>query len=413
MPSSLRRAWSLLRDPVGEEKRSLLSQRWSDLASDLRLPGQGLGQKATGCGATIGIQPKCDFSCTGCYLGDGANRVPSLPLASVVDQLNRLRAWLGPKSNVQITDGEVTLRPIDELISILRHASSIGIVPMVMTHGDQLRSQRGLLERLMSEGHLTEISIHIDVTQRGRNGYRLSASELELMPLRDEFADLIRAARRSTRRRLRAAMTMTVTTDNLSQISDVVRWTIENRDAFSLLSFQPLAHVGRTHWNAGTVTRDALWREVQRVVPLTPQRIHFGHPDCTTIVPLLAIQPRGRARPIVMQLIRDDPDDVAVMQEFFALGLGGAAFRDDAPVEMVARAAGMLVRAPRWWIGRARSWALQRLRREAAMSSFSLLTARIGGVTLASHHFMNADGVGDAARPAAARGLCLPSADRQ
>ena len=100
---------------------------------------------------------------------------------------------------MQITDGEVTLRPVEELIEILRYARSIGIVPMVMTHGDNFRRQPGLLERLMSEGHLTEVSIHIDITQRGRDGYRAPKSELELMPLRDEFAAMIRDARADDR----------------------------------------------------------------------------------------------------------------------------------------------------------------------------------------------------------------------
>src|SRR5690242_18852836 len=99
------RAWSLFLDPVTAEKRALLAERWAALDPTLRLPGQGLGRKATGCGATMGIQPRCDFACTCCYLGSDANRIPALPVEAVLEQLDRLRAWLGPKSNVQITDG--------------------------------------------------------------------------------------------------------------------------------------------------------------------------------------------------------------------------------------------------------------------------------------------------------------------
>ncbi|HEX5760133.1 MAG TPA: radical SAM protein [Thermoanaerobaculia bacterium] len=172
---SLRQAWRLLRDPVTPEKRRLLDDRWRGLAPALRLPGQGLGQKATGCGATIGVQPRCDFACTGCYLGSEANRVPALPTAAVLAQLDGLRRYLGPKSNVQITDGEVTLRPMEQLVEILAHARAIGVVPMVMTHGDTFRRRPGLLERLMVEGGLTEVSIHVDVTQRGRDGYSARA----------------------------------------------------------------------------------------------------------------------------------------------------------------------------------------------------------------------------------------------
>ena len=181
----------------------------------------------------------------------------------------------------------MTLRPVEELTEILRYARSIGIIPMVMTHGDNLRRRPGLLERLMTEGGLTEVSIHVDITQRGRDGYKAPKSELELMPLRDEFAAMVREARRRTGRPLRAAMTLTVTRDNLPQIADVVRWLMRNRDAFSLVSFQPLAQVGRTRKSQQGVTADELWREVGRATAdfglptrrrradaLRPHRVH-------------------------------------------------------------------------------------------------------------------------------------------
>jgi hypothetical protein len=392
------RAWALFRDPVTAEKRALLAARWSSLDPAVKLPGQGLGRKATGCGATLGIQPRCDFACTGCYLGSEANRIPPLPLAAVLAQLDALRKHLGPKSNVQITDGEVTLRPAEELLEVLRYARAIGIVPMIMTHCDNLRRQPGLLERLMAEGELTEISIHIDITQRGRDGYRAPKTELELMPLRDEFAQMILDARKKTGRRLRAATTLTVTAENLPHVADVVRWTIENRDAFSLISFQPLAQVGRTRKNLEGVTPAELWREISRAAAEYgaafdgAEPMHFGHPDCTRFVPLMAIERGGGTR--LMQLIRNDAEDMAVMQEFFARD-GGAAFRDDRPFELIARGAGMLWRAPRWWFGRVRRWVDMRLRREAGTSLLGLVRdvalrrARVDGLTLTSHHFMS------------------------
>ncbi len=396
----LRNAWSLFRDPVTAEKRAILAERWSALDPAVKVPGQGLGRKATGCGATIGIQPRCDFSCTGCYLGSEANQIPAIPLNAVLEQLDNLRRYLGPKSNVQITDGEVTLRPVEELIEILRYARSIGIVPMVMTHGDNLRRQPGLLERLMSEGLLTEMSIHIDITQRGRDGYRAPRSEDELTPLRDEFAGMIREARRRTGKRLRVAMAMTITRDNVGQVSNVVRWTIANRDAFSLISFQPLAQVGRTRKSLQGVTPDELWTEVSRATTEyglefgAAGPMHFGHPDCTRFVPLLAIEKPG-SRPKLIQFIRDQPDDISLMEEFFARGIGGIAFRDDLPVEMIARGAGLLRTEPRWLFGRVRRWVNARLRSEVGMGFSRLLAAglarrvRVDGITLTSHHFMS------------------------
>lgn len=403
---SFRRAVELFRNPATDEKSRILADRWAGLDPALRLPGQGLGQKATGCGATIGIQPRCDFSCTGCYLGREANRIPALPTEAILRQLDELRRWLGPKSNVQITDGEVTLRPVEELTRILRYARSIGVIPMVMTHGDNLRRQPGLLERLMTEGELTEVSIHVDITQRGRDGaaFRVPRSELELMPLRDEFAAMVREARRRTGRPLRAAMTLTVTRDNLPQIADVVRWLVKNRDAFSLVSFQPLAQVGRTRKSQQGVTASELWREVGRGtagfgLPLEGTGpLHFGHTECTRFVPLLALERPGE-EPRLFRAFRDVPEDVAVVREFFERGLGGAAFRDDDPLEKVARALGMVRAAPGWFLGPVRRWASARCRDEAGMSPARLLAdslrgrLRIDGLTLTSHHFMSPEEV--------------------
>jgi hypothetical protein len=399
-PKSLKRAVELFRDPATAEKREILAARWAELDPALRLSGQGLGQKATGCGATIGIQPRCDFACTGCYLGREANDVPAMSTAAVLRQLDELRRWLGPKSNVQVTDGEVTLRPVEELTEIFRYARSIGIIPMMMTHGDNLRRRPGLLERLMTEGGLTEVSIHVDITQRGRDGYKAPKSEVELMPLRDEFAAMVRQARRSTGKPLRAAMTLTVTQDNLPQIADVVRWLVRNRDAFSLVSFQPLAQVGRTRKSQRGVTATDLWTEVGRAtaefgLPLDGTGpMHLGHTECTRFVPLVALARPGE-EPRLFQGIRDEPEDVAVMEEFFAHGLGGVAFRDDDPLEKVARFLGMVRTAPGWMLGRARRWIDARARAEAGISLRRLLVdtfrgrLRLDGLTLTSHHFMS------------------------
>jgi hypothetical protein len=399
-PGSLRTSLELIRDPATAEKRRILAERWEALDPALRLPGQGLGQKATGCGATIGIQPRCDFACTGCYLGHEANRIPALPTAAVLRQLDELRRWLGPKSNVQITDGEVTLRPAAELVEILRYARSIGVIPMVMTHGDNFRRQPGLLERLMEEGGLTEVSIHVDITQRGRDGHKAPKSELELMPLREELAGMVRQARRRTGRPLRAAMTLTVTRENLPQIADVVRWLIHNRDAFGMVSFQPLAQVGRTRKSQQGVTADERWGEIARgtaefgleLKGIGP--MYFGHTECTRFVPLLILEHLdGELR--AFQAIRDEPEDVAVMSEFFARGLGGMAFRDDRPLELAARALGFVRTDPAWLLGRVRRWAAVRFRSEAGTSLGRLLLdalrgrVRLNCFTLTSHHFMS------------------------
>jgi len=111
-------------------------------------------------------------------------------------------------------------------------------------------------------------------------------------------------------------------------------------------------------------------------------------------VPLVALAHPGE-EPRLFQGIRDTPEDVAVMEEFFAKGLGGVAFRDDHPLEKVARFLGMVRTAPGWMLGRARRWVDGRSRNEAGIPLSRLLLdsfrgrLRLDGITLTSHHFMS------------------------
>ena len=170
------------------EVRAALASARARLPESSRGPTQFLGRQYAGCGATIGAMPKCDFSCAGCYLSADANRARPRPLSEIKEQLRQIRAWLGPAGNVQITDGEVSLREEAEVIEIIAHARTLGLVPMLMSHGETFRWRPGLLERLMERGGLTELSIHIDTTQRGRRDhYAQARTETELNGLRAEF----------------------------------------------------------------------------------------------------------------------------------------------------------------------------------------------------------------------------------
>ncbi len=399
----LRRALDLLIDPVTPEKRRLLRARWDSLPGTARTTTQGFGRQGLGCGATIGVQPRCDFSCTGCYLGPDANDIPPIPIDQVLDQLRRLRAFLGPKSNVQITDGEVTLRDEDDLVRIIKYAKSIGMISMLMTHGDTFRRRPHLLPRLVEDARLTEVSIHIDITQRGRDGYRSPEDELALMPLRDEFAAMIRDVRRQTGRRLRAATTLTITQDNIRHVADVTRWVIRNHDAFSLVSFQPAASVGRTRSETRGVSAEALWAEVGKATADFGAEISghapldFGHADCSHYIPFVTVRHRGEAQPRILQLVRDHPEDIEILREYLSRDSIGMTFRDDSPLEAVGRALGALRLHPAWYFGRARQYVDHRLRDSIGMSFTQLLASSLArrtvvrGVTIASHHFMSAE----------------------
>lgn len=160
----------ILRQPVLEETRANLARSRARVPARFQGPRQMLGRGGNGCGATIGALPRCDFACVGCYLGEAANRTPAAPLDEIKAQIRELRPSLGNGGNLQLTDGEFTLRPVEEIIELLRYARSLGLIPMLMTHGDRFRRRPEMLERLVVEGGLAEVSIHIDTTQRGRLG---------------------------------------------------------------------------------------------------------------------------------------------------------------------------------------------------------------------------------------------------
>ena len=396
----------VLRHPVDPETRRRLAEVRRAVPARLSGPGQFLGRQYVGCGATIGAMPRCDFACHGCYLGEGANRVPALPVPEVEAQLDALRAWLGPGGNVQLTDGEFVLRPHDEVVHLIRHARAIGLVPMLMTHGDGILREPWKLEDWMKRAGLREISLHIDVTQRGRRNraHRDVRHERELHPLRDEFAELVRGVRARTGLPLDVASTVTVTSGNLDGVADVVRWVIRNADAFKMVSFQPLAPVGRTARDLEGVTPDALWAEIAKGLgggsPLTEAlgaaRGRFGHPDCGRFVQGLVVALPGRSPRFHPLLRYDDPVQAERLDRLLD-GLGGLTFRLDGSRERFARALAVLLRHGALLARDALPLVLDLVRRSLGDAPVrELVPALVRGrlranyLNLVSHHFMGA-----------------------
>lgn len=396
--------FQILRRPVGTEARRLLDENWASLPQALRTPQQMFGRQGNGCGATIGAMPRCDFACRGCYLTSDANRAPAESVEAIKAQMRLLRPILGHAGNLQLTDGEVTLRPESEIVELLRYAQSLGLIPMLMTHGDAFRRRPGLLERLMVDGGLVEVSIHVDTTQRGRHGarWRGARTEGELNPLRAEFAAKIRAAQRATGLPLRAATTMTVTRDNLGGVADVVRWVATHGGAFRLVSFQPIAQVGRTEAGyGGGVDVDDLWDEVATglgvaggAARMRELGVWFGHEACNRMVNGILV--KGSDGGIRFHALRDatEPMDRRIVDGFLQR-FGGITFRLDGAVQRLARLAAVTRAAPRFILGNLIPYAAHWLRRvgegSAPRGAWRLTTGRatLTPLVLVSHHFMS------------------------
>lgn len=399
----LRRLWNAFRTPVTPEARELVREAWERLDAAAQVPHQTIGRQEEGCGATIGAMPRCDFGCTGCYLGADANSTPAITMEDVKAQLRVLRDRLGPWGNLQITDGEVLLRPIDEVIELLRYARQVELMPMIMTHGEHFRRDPGLLPRLMVEGGLVELSIHIDSTQRGRDApYRDVRTEAGLMPLRAEFAEIIRAARRTTRRPLRVASTYTVMPENLADVGDVVAWYRANADAFRIVSFQPVAEVGRTRFD-GAVSIRTVWEQIARGLTGSVENVEtveneqwwFGHPDCSRLIAGLLLRD-GSTRRFASVGMASSPVARRFL-ETFVQRWGGISFRHGGRLERAAQVAGIVARTPKFALIDAPRFGWDLLHRlsegHPARLAARLLSGRasLHPFTASSHHFMSAD----------------------
>lgn len=350
--------------------------------------------------------PRCDFSCRGCYLGAEANDIPPAPLDEIRQQLVTLRGWLGHGGNVQLTDGELTLRPLADLIALVQAARGLGLVPMLMTHGDLFRRRPEALIRLVREGGLRELSLHVDTTQVGRRGdaYRQARSEAELLPLRDEFAALIRRVRQETGRPLDVATTFTVTAENLPEVPLVMDWLRRHPGAFKMISFQPVAQVGRTAAGlGGSASVEALWDRIAEGLlgpgasadALRVGLARLGHPDCSRFVQGVILRRPGREPRFHPLVRRDDARDAAAVMAFLAR-FGGVTTRLDTPAAAAARAAGILVRAPGLVLRHLAPYLARLLRRLAPGDplrlAFELLRgrSRVDYLNVVSHHFMSA-----------------------
>jgi uncharacterized radical SAM superfamily Fe-S cluster-containing enzyme len=366
------------------EVRAVLAAAWRRVPAPFRGPTQFMGRQYAGCGATIGAMPKCDFHCTACYLTGNANKARPAQLSEIKEQLQQIRVWLGPCGNVQLTDGEISLRDEFELIEIIAYARGLGLVPMLMTHGETFRRRPGLLERLMEKGGLTEVCIHVDTTQRGRrDAYRAAHTEADLDGLRTEFAQLIRRARARTGRRLEVASTVTVTQHNLNGVPGIIRWFLANADAFKMVSFQPLAEVGRTDPSLKGVTPDQLWQRIAEGAgdpAIRRGEGWVGHPGCSRFVQGLAVR-RRNAVAFVPLYRRDDESEMRLLNELLDR-LGGASFRLDDRARALRRAARIAIHHGGFVIGRLLPAFVRLLRRARSF--------RANYFCIVSHHFMSA-----------------------
>ena len=255
-----------------EEREELLRRTWERLDPQFRTPNQVLGRRSTiGCVA-LEITQRCNLDCTLCYLSESSESVKDLPLEAVFERIDRIRETYGPGIGVQVTGGDPTLRPREELVAIVRRLSERGLRPSLFTNG--IRATRDLLAELAGAG-LFDVAFHVDSTQR----FKKYPSEESLNAVRREYIERARGLP------IAVIFNTTIHGGNLDEVPMLVRFFLEHSDVVGMASFQLQAATGRGEWRerAPHLTSEAIRERIREGVGLPKlawDTALVGHPSC-------------------------------------------------------------------------------------------------------------------------------------
>ncbi|MGF1599224.1 MAG: radical SAM domain-containing protein [Acidimicrobiales bacterium] len=307
---------------VAPEAAHALRRRWQELPPHVRTPAQLLGRRTTGCEGTHGVFPQCDFGCRPCYHSSDANRVRvdgPHTVANVDAQMAFARAARGPGAYAQLIGGEVSLLDPDDHAASLSAMRRHGRVPMSFSHGD---FDYDHLEALALDrdgrprfDHLA-FAVHIDATMRGRRAVTHPRAEVELDGERARVAAMFDRLRHDHGTTSYLAHNMTVTPDNLDEVSGVIE---RNRHlGYRMFSFQPAAYVGHEgRWQPGYrgFDDDDVWARVEAGAGtrLPYRGLQFGDLRCNRVTWGAYVGDR-----YVPVLDDDDPRDLDARDRFFA-----------------------------------------------------------------------------------------------
>lgn len=288
-PLARLRAWEVATRLSNPEARAALARRWSALPESVRTPSQVIGRAAVGCEGTQGVFPQCNLTCSPCYHSADANKVrvdADHTLRQVTEQMALLRQLRGPRAHAQLIGGEVSLLAPEAHAEALLAMRAAGREPMSMTHGD---FDPAYLEAIVTgpDGQLrlprVSFAAHFDSLMRGRRGMPRPRRESDLHEHRRAFAAMFQDLRRRRGLRSYLAHTMTITSENLEQVAELVRSVPAM--GYSMMSFQPAARVGDPRrWDDDDpgVSIEQVWRRIEDGLgqSISWGALSFGHPQC-------------------------------------------------------------------------------------------------------------------------------------
>jgi 7,8-dihydro-6-hydroxymethylpterin dimethyltransferase len=239
--------------------------------NNLWIPKQTAGKRwAVGCVA-LEITQRCNLDCTLCYLSEHSQAVQDLPLAEIFRRIDLIYTHYGPRTDVQVTGGDPTLRQRDELVAIVRYIAGKGMRPALFTNG--ILATRDLLAELSAAG-LVDVAFHVDMTQ-GRKGFR---NEQALNVIRREYIERARGLN------LAVIFNTTLFAGNFDEVPMLVKFFASVADVVSFTSFQLQADTGRgvLRQREDTINIDNTIKRIRNGAdaPLSFDALLGGHHHC-------------------------------------------------------------------------------------------------------------------------------------
>lgn len=376
-----------LTDAELAHRRERTHDRWEKIPARYRFPNQTLGRtQAIGCVA-LEITQRCNLDCTLCYLSEHSESVPDLPMAELKRRVDTIRETFGAGTNVQVTGGDPTMRPTDELIEIVRYIRAQKLSPALFTNG--IKATRKLLIRLKEAG-LADIAFHVDLTQE-RPGYQ---TEMELNEVREEYIERARGLG------LAVYFNTTVHRENFAEIPELVRFFVRQADVVSIASFQLQADTGRgaLHKREIPINLENVSAQINAGLGrrMTWDGIQMGHPDCHHQAYALIVN----GRPVDLL---DDPELIRALLEH----LGTLRLDRTRQMRAALTVLGRVARTPALWRSglrfvlrklRAHGWDLVKARFRARKMMFFMQNFQDRDhldqerIDLCSFHVMTKDG---------------------
>jgi 7,8-dihydro-6-hydroxymethylpterin dimethyltransferase len=244
-----------------------------------RTPGQALGVRwPIGC-VSLEVTQRCNLDCTLCYLSEMSEATLDIPMVEVKRRIDEIFWHYGPRTAVQVSGGDPTLRNHDELVEIVRYIAALEMQPALFTNG--IKASRELIERLVEVG-LTDVAFHVDMTQRLRKPDKsYYSTEEELHSIRQQYIERVRGIK------VAIVFNTTIFRDNIHELDSLVQFFKRNADVVGMASFQLGADTGRgeIRGRVEEITPDNVVRIINRNMdtPINFDAMDIGHRECNRV----------------------------------------------------------------------------------------------------------------------------------